>query len=304
MKKLLIGILLLFGILIIAAIAGLLRYDIKERNWYNESLNTSEKKHTDTTTIVCILATVHQPTANYNADSIVSILNSFQPDVVLTEEDTSIFESFHKRYEQTLQRPLFARLGRAFGFGQPEEIEGRAVRKYKIGHAAVEIHPFDFEGRNVFYQKNNTFANENEVGNKLEALAKNHSLSPEQEKIWIAYGRINDTLNQLSNQTLYIINQPAYYTLTETRQEYQYHKIAEIVNSSDSLKIYRNFYKANADFWDTRNKEMAAHIVHFIQLHPNKRIMVLTGSMHKYYLLKELKPMQHTFKFQLKEYYE
>lgn len=286
------------------ATVSLWRYDYKERSWYNETPATRKQLPPDTNSVVCILATVHQPTSAYNADSIVTILQAFQPDLILTEEDTMLLKTVHKGYNETLQKPLFARLGRSFGFGKPEEIEGRAVRKYKINHPAVDIRPFDYEGRNDFYARNNTFSKESEISNNLEDLASHHSLTTEQEKTWTDYHKINDTLNQLTNQSPFYINQQAYYDLAERRQDYQYHKVADIVNANDSLKQYRDFYHSNALFWDTRNKSMAEHIINFIRLYPKKRIMILTGSMHKYYLLKELAPLQDTMKFNLKEYYE
>ena len=304
LKKLLKWALLILGILTLTSAISLFRYDHKEKNWYNETVSIPKKKHSDTTSVICILATVHQANPNYNADSIVAVLTSFQPDLILTEEDSVLFETYHRGYNQTLQKPLFARLGRSFGFGRPEEIEGRAVRKYKISHPAVDIRPFDYEGRNAFFENNNTFSKEDEVGNRLESLTNNHLLTQEQEKIWSEYENMNDTLNKLSNQTPYSINQQAYYDLTERRQDYQYNKVAEIVNSNDSLKEYRGFYKTNADFWDIRNKKMAEHITNFIRQYPSKRIMVLTGSMHKYYLLKELAPLQDKSKFRLQEYFE
>jgi L-lactate utilization protein LutC len=129
-------------------------------------------------------------------------------------------------------------------------------------------------------------------------------LTGEQERIWRAYANINDTLNINSSQTPYLINQQAYYFLTERRQDYQYRKVAEIVNSNDSLKSWRDFYSTNANFWDTRNRKMAEHIANFIRKYPSKRYIVLTGSMHKYYLLKELEPLQTKMKFKIQEYYE
>lgn len=294
--------LFIFGILTLVAFISLLRYDYKEKSWYTEKISP-KKQHSDTAATVCILATVHQPNPNYNADSIVAILNLFQPDLILTEEDTLLFETYHKEYKQNLQKPLFARLGRSFGFGHPEENEGRAIRKYKINHSSVDIRPYDYEGRNAFYEKNNTFSRENEVSNRIESLANNHSLNGEQTKIWSAYGKMNDTLNNLNNQTPYFINQQVYYDVTERRQEYQYRKVAEIINTNDSLKGYRDFYKTNAEFWDMRNKVMAEHIAVFIRQYPKKRIMVLAGSMHKYYLLKKLASLQDQLRFTLKEYY-
>jgi hypothetical protein len=296
--------LLILTILTLAAFISLLRYDYKERNWYNEKTGTTKQQYPDTATTICILATIHKANPNYNADSIVDILSLFQPDLILTEEDSLLFVTVHREYKQNLQKPLFARVGRSFGFGGPEENEGRAVRKYKINHSSVDIRPYDYEGRNAFYEKNHTFSREDEITDRIESLAKKCLLNEEQTKIWSVYGNINDTLNNLSNQTPYSINQQTYYDITERRQEWQYHKVAEIINTNDSLKEYLEFYRTNADFWDMRNKEMAKHIAIFIKQYPNKRIIVLTGAFHKYYLLKELASLQGQLKFRLKEYYE
>lgn len=118
------------SLIILTAAISLLWYDYKQMSWFNEPASIQKKKFSDTNTVVCILATVHQSNPNYNADSIVYILNQFQPDIILTEEDTLRFETVHKSYSQTFKKPLFARLGRSFGFGGPEENEPRAVRKY------------------------------------------------------------------------------------------------------------------------------------------------------------------------------
>jgi hypothetical protein len=296
--------LLFFGLLTLIATINLLRYDYNEKKWYDGKIIIQKQHQLDTITKVCILATVHQENSNYNADSIVAILNLVQPDLILTEEDTLLFKTTHGEYKQNIQKPLFARLGRSFGFGTAPENEGRAVRKYKIANSSVDISPYDYEGRNAFYQKNNTFSKEEEINNRIVSLANNHSLNDDQAKIWKSYGNINDMLNKLNNQSPYFINQPDYDKIAEKRQAYQYQKVAEIVNTNDSLKEYRNFYKTNADFWDIRNKVMSGHISSFIRKYSKKRILVLTGAMHKYYLLKELTPLQDELKFKLIEYYE
>jgi hypothetical protein len=304
LKKILAWTFVILALLFLVAIVSLWRYDLKERHWYNDKSGALPKQPPDTTTVVCILATVHQPNSNYNADSIVAILERFQPALILTEEDTLLFNNYHKGYNQTLEKPLFARLGRSFGFGNPEEIEGRAVCKYRISRPEVDIRPFDYEGRNAYYQKNNSFGNEAELGNMLERLADRHLLTSEQADIWNAFNRMNDSVNRISLQIPYAINQPDYYALTERRQFYQYRKLWEIINTHDSLKAYRGFFRSNADFWEIRNKKMAEHIVQFIGLYRKKRIIILTGSMHKYYLLNELAPLQEPLNFRLKEYYQ
>lgn len=302
-KKILFFLVITIALLLIIAAVSLKLHDKKEDRWFtNANIRTSEHLP-DTITTVCILATVHQPTDHYNAGSIFNILTAFQPDLILTEEDTALFENYHQRYEQTLKPSWFARLGRSFGFGHPDEIEGRAVRKYKIIYPAVAIRPFDYEGRNDFYQKHNSFANEAAIGNAFERLSKNGSLGTSQASVYLPYLEMNRQLDSIIQLSPYQINQENFYELSALRQHYQYGRLLNVVNTNDSLKKYREFYKVNADFWDTRNKKMAEHILNFVALNPGKRIMVLTGAMHKYYLLKELFPLQSGLKFRLREYY-
>jgi erythromycin esterase-like protein len=41
-------------------------------------------------------------------------------------------------------------------------------------------------------------------------------------------------------------------------------------------------------FWNLRNQTMAQNIYNTAAKYPNKKIVVLTGFLHRYYLLKEL----------------
>ena len=54
------------------------------------------------------------------------------------------------------------------------------------------------------------------------------------------------------------------------------------------------------EYWDIRNKAMTANILKQIKRHPNKRIVVLTGNTHRYYLIDELKKYEKEFNFSVK----
>jgi erythromycin esterase-like protein len=178
------------------------------------------------------------------------------------------------------------------------------VRKYKLGHAAVDVRPYDYEGRNAYHEKYGLLTKPGEVGDRLEQLAMAGKLTGTESDVWNAYKRTNDTLNTETARIPYFINQEAYYDITARRQHLQYYGLREIIERNDSLERYREFYRVNADFWEIRNKAMADHILNFIKRYPGKRIFVLTGSMHKYYLLNELAPRQQELHFLLREYYD
>ena len=65
------------------------------------------------------------------------------------------------------------------------------------------------------------------------------------------------------------------------------------------LSEYWDFIPIHMDYWDTRNRAMAQNILKQIANHPNKKIVVLNGYYHRYYLIEELKPYQAEYEFVL-----
>ena len=60
------------------------------------------------------------------------------------------------------------------------------------------------------------------------------------------------------------------------------------VTKPDGQKIsFRDGYKLWCNFWDLRNNSMAINIIRTSYQHKGKKIVVLTGVQHKYYI-KEL----------------
>ena len=67
---------------------------------------------------------------------------------------------------------------------------------------------------------------------------------------------------------------------------------------------YAEGYNRFCDFWDLRNQTMAKNIVTVVRNNPSKKIMVLTGYFHRYYLLEQLNKAKEKENFTLKEFYE
>jgi hypothetical protein len=298
-----VGLLLLFlGIISFIAVK---LYDYRENKWYSQVKTVQPMYERDSVTVLCIVGTVHNPTKGFNADSLFEIINHFNPDIILTETDTSIYTNTLNEYRR-LKTPLFAKIGRTLHFGKkaPEENETRAVRKYKFLYPAVEIRPFDYEGRNEYHSKHNILSEPDTVMTAIQTLFDKNELAPSHKVVWQAWKSINDTLDGFYDQTPFVINQNELYRITEKRQSLQYQGINQIVQEDQRLTKFRPFYQVNTDFWDVRNKTMADHILQFIKLYPKKRIMLLTGFMHKYYLLNELSLKQRATNFKVTEYWK
>ena len=66
------------------------------------------------------------------------------------------------------------------------------------------------------------------------------------------------------------------------------------------IEEYKDYLPRHIEYWDLRNKAMTANILNQIILNPNKRIVVLTGYSHRYYLIDELKKYEDELNFSVK----
>ncbi|MBG8555945.1 hypothetical protein [Hymenobacter guriensis] len=233
---------------------------------------------------VVIVGTVHKATRRFTPDSVARILQRVQPDLILVELDSSFFTA-----DFELRRPS-------------RENEALGVALYRQQHP-VPMRPFDYEGRNDFHRQHGLLTKPGEVLALLDGLYKQRRLTPAQGTILDRYYQLTDSANRTSARTPYAINQPAVYALIARRQHMQYQELNAVVQARPELAEYHAFYQLNADFWDTRNQAMAAHILTHIRQHRAQRIVVLVGHFHKYYLLRELAARQQAEGFELREYY-
>ena len=278
-------------------------YDYKDKQWYSENKCINNNLQSDSNTVLCILATVHQVTPNFNHDSIYCILNQFKPDLILTEEDSSLFIYYHKGYNQTVEKTLSERIKMSFGI-ENESNEDKAVLKYKFFNSGVNIRPYDIENRNDYYIKTNFFSKEAKAYEKIKSLKEKNIVSKDYQEIWQEYCKVNDSINYLATQTPYILNQDLTNILSIRREVIRNEKIIKILKTNKGLMEYVSLFENDIIFYSNRNKKMAEHIINFISLYPKKRIIVLTGALHKVYLLNEIKPFQKRLKFVIKEYYD
>lgn len=79
-----------------------------------------------------------------------------------------------------------------------------------------------------------------------------------------------------------------------------YHKIPQILKTKELSDELREFLPVHMSYWDTRNKAMVNNIVNQIKKNPNKRIVVLNGNSHRYYLIDELKKLEEEYDFSVK----
>lgn len=256
----------------------------------NAQIDNKKKK-----TELIVIGTVHFPTKKINMDTIYRVLENLKPDMILMESDMTNFNSdftFKKTYDEN---------------------EWNAILKYKTNFKNTLFRPIEFEGRNN-YRKQNGIQNSDAVVNEINTLDSLNLLSLKHKKIWSRFIELSNSLNELDNSSLREINSIATSNLVNERQFYQYQKLNEIVEENDKfikLKIetankdnisFRELYNRYCYFETLRNRTIVDNILKWKTQYPDKKIVVLIGFYHKYFLVNELKWKQKEYNFELKEF--
>ena len=246
-------------------------------------------------TQLVVVGTTHEPHANLNPDSLYAALETIKPDVILFEGDSA--------YLPQLRRPpgLMQALQVALGGPAPEN-EGLAIQKYLHWHPATAWQPFEWNRRNAYHRQYGILTKPDEVFRQLRHLQAAQQLASWQLRILTAYDSLSTRLNTLAQLPLDSLNTAAADSLAARRQRAQYQLIGKIVATHPALAKFRDFYRINEAYWGIRNRAMARNIATWLARYPHKRLVVLTGFNHRYYLLRELRPRQRVLGFTLVEY--
>ncbi len=246
-------------------------------------------------TELIILGTVHFPTKSVNTDTIYSVIKKVRPDIILLELDSSFFTNNFQL------KQLY------------DENEIQATDKYIKENKNCLIRPFDFEGRNK-YRVEMGFLNSDKVIKLLNVMYYTNNLNKAESSIWKYFQRLTDSLDLISKKSLDTINSMTTDNLVCERQFYQYKKLKEIINSKEEFLnafeksnrgdtlTYREIFNRYAYFEELRNRVMVDNILKFIKQNPRKRILVLTGFYHRYFLLTELNFKAAIHNILIKEY--
>ncbi|MEQ9308572.1 MAG: hypothetical protein RLN90_03905 [Balneolaceae bacterium] len=252
---------------------------------------------TNKRTELVLLGTVHQPIQNFTPDSLYNILVKIEPDLILFEVDSSFFTKdfeFKKTWESN---------------------ENIATVKY-MNNFDVDLRPYEFTGRNEYRIRIGSRPTDSKALELLDSLYNNNLLNSLSKRIYQNFLEINYTLNSFAYLGARAINNPETDKAAEIRQKYHYKELLRIMSEypifsdtfyvksdGDSISYFEGFKKAS-EFWDLRNRTMSKNILHFVKENPGKKIIVLNGYFHRYYLNSLLKPKEEEMNFIIKEFYE
>ncbi|WP_250432386.1 hypothetical protein [Hanstruepera flava] len=244
-----------------------------------------------------LLGTVHQSVENFTPDSLYNILVKIKPDLILFEVDSSLFTDtfeFNKTWDSN---------------------ENIATVKY-MDTFDVAVRPYEFTGRNAYRIKIGSRPTDGKATQLLDSLYKNNQLDAADADTYERFLKINDSLNAFAYQGARAFNSMETDKIAEARQDYQYKALLNIMGQypvfsetyfvkqdGDSISYFEG-YKRASEFWDLRNQTMANNILHFIRESDYRKIVVLNGYFHRYYLNTLIRPKQDELNFIVKEFYD
>jgi hypothetical protein len=236
-------------------------------------------------TEVVVIGTVHEPTASFREETLTGILARVKPDLILLELDPSFFDSTSTLLSQ------YERVS----------LETRSAVAYARS-AGIKLLPYDIEGRNKFYQQNDYFGREVRLNQEVSRLHAAGQLSPEARALVEALRSTAAVRDACGMERPEVINSVACDVAIEQKQRYAFKGLGEVIRLTPALEEMSAFAALADDFWIRRNEAMARNIVQHVRvLHP-KRVVVLAGYEHRYYLRKQLSALATTDGFTLREY--
>lgn len=247
-------------------------------------------------TEIYIIGNIHDSVPNYNPPILFKIIDHIKPGIILHEVDREGM----KEYETAV------------------DLKGNEIKAsnlYVERNPSVLRLPFDFEGRNQYRKDRGMVPTDNLTVRLIDSLYRATKLTAEEADIYQTFKNITSDLIKVADLSPEHFNNSSTDSIAEKRQHYQYKELLKITNARpefsenfvtkpDGNKIsYRDGFKLMSAFWDLRNQTMAKNIYEVAQKYPGKKIVVLTGFLHRYYLIKELKRLNKD-NFKIKEFYQ
>ena len=223
-----------------------------------------------------ILGVAHDSSSVLTPQMLFEILEDVKPEVLLQENDSQQIADYDKVIRSSSN-------------------EQTATLRYLKTYPETLNLPFEFEGRNQYRKDHGMVPTDHLTIRLLDSLFSKNLLSEGNMKIFEKYKEATTALINFSKMDIKALNAIEFEVVNRYRQNLQHHELPKIVNSQeifatrfvtkpDGSKIsYRDGYQLWCNFWDLRNNSMAINIIN----NKGKKIVVLTGVQHKYYL-KEL----------------
>jgi len=261
-------------------------------------LLSQNKKHTT----VVIIAVSHTESRFMNTDSLLLVLQKVKPDLILDEMQSP--SGFYTKEKELRDLPKSVQLRTKLGIGKKIPPEKLVLYEYLKIDPNIIIRPFDI----YIKDRNKYIRQDSEWENKFFAIVNDpnysNTLSSYQTDLFLQYVRLNNFLYDITRKSYFDMNQPDVPDSLRKMIAVSDPFIMSIVDSVPIAGSLKPYYEKNKIFWRERNEKMANNIIEYIQEYPGKRIVVLTGLLHKHYLMDLLQQAPRRDLFKVVEFYD
>ena len=269
---------------------------------FSQSLGSGQelKTHDTGKTKIFIIGVVHDENECRNADSLFNILQDIRPDLILSESDS--LDGYFKPDYTLVEPPKWYKMARKLNVAKKMPPEMEVLYTYRNYDSTIKILPFDMtlnRKKSALFDKKeeewdaivNKAHKEKKIAAGLLPLFKLHInnmnyLTSQFEK---SYREINKNVVSDSIRYLMVVERELNFKLLEDLPE---------------LVRFKDWQSKKVADWLNRNSIMTKNILRFSELTKARKVVVLTGLLHKY-ILKDLLSSSNTDgKYELVEYFE
>jgi len=251
---------------------------------------------------VYIIGVVHNENENRNADSLFNILISIKPDLILSETDN--LSGYFKKDYSLVTPPNWYRIARKMNLIKKMIPEVEVLFSYKKYAASVSIYPFDIAIPNRRNYVKNYYKNENKFVADINLASANNEISEKLATYHNDYVKYSNWLFETTQKGYFHLNQKVVTDSSKQMIDYEAVYFPKLFESAPRINNYKQWHIEQFNFWKIRNETMSKNILKFIQLKNAKTIVVLTGLLHKYYLIDLLELEKKENNIELLEFYE
>lgn len=200
--------------------------------------------------------------------------------------------------------PASVKLRTKLGIGNKLPPEKKVLYEYLKIDPNIIVRPFDIyiEDRNKYIRQDSEW--ENKFFGIVNDPKYSNTFSSYQTDLFLEFVRLNNFLYDLTLKSYFDMNQPDVSDSLRKMMAVSDPFIMSIVDSVAIAGSLKPYYDKKKNFWRERNEKMASNIIDYIKEFPAKRIVILTGLLHKYYLLDLLNQSHQKDLFKIVEFYD
>jgi hypothetical protein len=236
---------------------------------------------------VVVVGTVHAATPKFSVDTLLGVLGRVRPAVILVELDSSFFD------DSMRLRPEY----------QAISLENVAVTRFAT-RTGTPLLPYDIEGRNREYERQDYFARQRQLNQTIGQLDDRGAFDAEAKGLLRELDDLSAVRDAIGADRAVVINSAASDTAIKEKQTYSYAGLRRVIALTPGLADYAEFWKRADEFWVRRNETMRANIARIAARYAGRRVVVICGYEHRYYLRALLRQDESAGRLTLHEFWE